>query len=163
MSLDEILEKVAEYSSKFVTVTGGEPLAQQYCNELLSKLCDAGYEVSLETSGALSVADVDPRVMKVMDLKTPDSGESERNFYENIQHLSKQDQVKFVISSRHDYDWAKDILERHSLTAHCEILFSPVYEVVKPRQLADWILEDQLQVRFQIQLHKILWGEGPGR
>lgn len=163
MSLNEILEKVAEYSSKFVTVTGGEPLAQQDCHGLLSKLCDAGYEVSLETSGALNISEVDPRVMKVMDLKTPDSGEARKNCYENIQYLANQDQVKFVISSRQDYDWAKNILEQYSLTSHCEILFSPVVEALEPRQLADWILEDRLQVRFQIQLHKYLWEVEPGR
>lgn len=163
MSLNEILEKVDEYAPSYVTVTGGEPLAQQNCHELLSLLCNAGYEVSLETSGALTIAEVDPGVMKVMDLKTPDSGEVDKNCYDNIQYLDKHDQVKFVICSRQDYEWAKNILKQYSLTSHCEVLFSPVYETLEPKQLADWVLEDRLQVRFQIQLHKYLWGNISGR
>ena len=163
MSLDEILKKTDEYSPQYVTVTGGEPLAQKDCLKLLSYLCDAGYQVSLETSGALDVSEVDSRVSRVMDIKTPDSGEAEKNRYENIQHLESRDQVKFVIGSKQDYDWARKILDQYSLVSRCEVLFSPVRETLEPGKLADWILEDRLQVRFQIQLHKYLWGEGPGR
>ncbi len=163
MSLDEILKKTDEYSPQYVTVTGGEPLAQKDCLKLLSYLCDAGYQVSLETSGALDVSEVDSRVSRVMDIKTPDSGEAEKNRYENIQHLESRDQVKFVIGSKQDYDWARKILDQYSLVSRCEVLFSPVRETLEPGKLADWILEDRLQVRFQIQLHKHLWGEGPGR
>ena len=163
MSLDEILKKTDEYSPQYVTVTGGEPLAQKDCLKLLSYLCDAGYQVSLETSGALDVSEVDSRVSRVMDIKTPDSGEAEKNRYENIQHLESRDQVKFVIGSKQDYDWARKILDQYSLASRCEVLFSPVRETLEPGKLADWILEDRLQVRFQIQLHKHLWGEGPGR
>lgn len=162
-SLDEILEQVAVYSPRYVTVTGGEPLAQKACRNLLTRLCDQGYEVSLETSGAIDVAAVDPRVVKVMDLKTPGSGEADRNRWENLEHLKPSDQVKFVIGGRGDYDWAREVLERHRLTDRCEVLFSPVHGSLSPRQLADWILEDRLPVRMQVQLHKYLWGDEPGR
>jgi 7-carboxy-7-deazaguanine synthase len=161
--LDDVLQEVARYNTRHVTVTGGEPLAQKPCLDLLTRLCDAGYEVSLETSGALDVSDVDHRVIKVMDLKTPGSGEAARNLYSNLQHLQPQDQVKFVLCDRQDYDWAVELLQRHSLADKCEVLFSPVQGQLDPRQLADWILADQLPVRFQPQLHKLLWGDEPGR
>ena len=168
LSVDEILEKVAEFHGsnnhpRHVTVTGGEPLAQKKCQMLLKKLCDAGYEVSLETSGALNVCEVDERVVKVMDLKTPGSGESSKNLWENLDCLTRQDQLKFVICDRVDYDWAKQVLNDYRLSERCEVLFSPVYGQQQARDLAEWILEDQLAVRFQIQLHKILWGEAQGR
>ena len=162
-SLPAVLDEVARYKTKHVTVTGGEPLAQKRCLDLLSKLCDAGYEVSLETSGALSVADVDKRVVKVMDIKTPGSGEVDRNIYENINYLSADDQVKFVICDHNDYEWAKGIIEKYKLLEKCEILMSPSYTQVKGDQLAEWILNDKLAVRFQLQLHKLLWGDQPGR
>ena len=162
-SLDDILAQVAAYPAHHVTVTGGEPLAQKACVSLLTKLCDAGYEVSLETSGALDVSAVDPRVIKVMDLKTPGSGEQAKNRWENLQYLNQQDQVKFVICDRADYDWAKQLVEQRQLASRCEVLFSPVFGRLQPRELADWILADRLPVRFQLQLHKILWGDEPGR
>lgn len=162
-TLQQVLEAVAEYEPAYVTVTGGEPLAQKNCLALLRLLADRGYEVSLETSGALDVADVDPRVIKVMDLKTPSSGEQARNLYENIQHLTSQDQVKFVIGDRDDYEWAVSCLREHQLPRQCEVLFSPVAGVLEPGRLAEWILADRLPVRFQLQLHKLLWGDEPGR
>ena len=162
-TLDEILQEVGRYHTRHVTVTGGEPLAQNPCLELLIRLCDAGYEVSLETSGALDISDVDPRVVKVMDLKTPGSGEAARNRYSNLQYLQSQDQIKFVLCDRQDYDWAVALLKQHALADICEVLFSPVHGQLEPRQLADWILADQLPVRFQLQLHKLLWGNEPGR
>ena len=142
---------------------GGEPLAQPDCLVLLSALCDAGYGVSLETSGALDVSTVDPRVVKVMDLKTPSSGECDKNLYRNVEHLQSDDQVKFVIGDADDYDWAREQLVRWDLPARCEVLFSPVAGDMPPSRLADWILRDRLNVRFQVQLHKILWGNEPGR
>jgi len=163
MSLDEICEKVASYQPRFVCVTGGEPLAQRPCSELLTALCDQGYEVSLETSGALSLEGIDPRVVKVMDLKTPDSGEVERNLYENIALLDSKDQVKFVICSRQDYDWARFKLSEYALADKVgEVLFSPSYGQIDLKELANWIVEDNLPVRFQFQLHKLLWGDQPG-
>lgn len=162
-SLEKILEQVGDYNTSYVTVTGGEPLAQKNCPLLLTRLCDAGYSVSLETSGALDVCQLDPRVIKVMDLKTPSSGEQDKNLYTNIDCLNRQDQVKFVIGDRGDYEWAMEMLRQYQLAERCEILFSPVYETLKPAQLADWILQDQLPVRFQLQLHKLLWGDEPGR
>jgi 7-carboxy-7-deazaguanine synthase len=161
--LGEILDEVGRYRARHVTVTGGEPLAQPDCHELLRGLCDRDYEVSLETSGALDIAGVDPRVIRVMDLKTPGSGEQHRNRYQNIQHLRPSDQVKFVLLHRADYEWARETLERHALPTRCEVLFSPSYSELPPRQLAEWILEDQLPVRMQIQLHKLLWGDVAGR
>ncbi len=161
--IDPILAEVARYRVRHVTVTGGEPLAQRDCNELLQRLCDRGYEVSLETGGAVDISGVDQRVITVMDLKTPGSGEAERNRYENIAHLRCSDQVKFVLCHRTDYEWACDMLQRHALPARCEVLFSPSYGELNAGQLADWILEDQLPVRMQIQLHKVLWGDVPGR
>lgn len=162
-SLPQIIEQVARYSPRFVTVTGGEPLAQKRCIGLLSALCDAGYQVSLETSGAIDIAPVDQRVSRVMDLKTPGSGEVARNRYENIPLLTAHDQVKFVLRDREDYDWAKAQLTQWQLTDRCEVLFSPVFETLPPRDLADWIVADCLPVRMQVQLHKILWGEERGR
>ena len=161
-SIDEILATVAEYNARHVCVTGGEPLAQKRCIALLAALCDAGYEVSLETSGALDVATVDPRVRKVVDLKAPGSGESARNLWSNLAHLSAHDQVKIVIADRADYEWAREHVREHALPARCQVLFSPVYTKLAPRELAEWILADRLPVRFQLQLHKSLWGETPG-
>ena len=163
MALPGILEKVASYDTRYVTVTGGEPLAQPACIPLLQQLCDAGYRVSLETSGTLDMSAVDPRVIKVMDLKTPGSGEVERNHYENIPVLQSHDEVKFVICNRADYDWSVDMLRQHDLANRCAVLFSPSQGELEATELANWILEDRLPVRMQIQLHKLLWGNKPGR
>jgi len=161
--IEAILDEVAIYDAHHVTVTGGEPLAQPECITLLTALCDAGYQVSLETSGAVDVGEVDPRVIKVMDLKTPGSGESGRNLYANIECLQAKDQVKFVINDKSDYQWCCEQVRRWKLPTRCEVLFSPVADVMPPAQLADWILRDRLDVRFQVQLHKVLWGNEPGR
>ncbi len=161
-SLDDIIATIESYQCNRVCVTGGEPLAQPECLTLMSRLCDLGFEVSLETSGAMDVALVDPRVIKVMDLKTPDSGELGRNRYDNIYALSSHDQVKFVIATRADYDWAKMQVAQYQLTDKCGVLFSPVYEKLEPATLAEWILDDRIEVRLQVQLHKILWGEKQG-
>ncbi|WP_416234620.1 7-carboxy-7-deazaguanine synthase QueE [Methylophaga sp. OBS4] len=163
MEISDIVEQVAAYHPRYVTVTGGEPLAQQSCHSLLTALCDLGVEVSLETSGAIDISQVDRRVIKVMDLKTPASGEESKNRYSNIELLRQQDQLKFVICDRRDYDWACDKLREHQLADRCEILFSPVHGTLKPSDLADWIVADNLPVRMQIQLHKYLWGEQQGR
>jgi len=163
MSLAAILEQVTPYQTHYVTVTGGEPLAQKNCQDLLSQLCDADYHVSLETSGAVDIADVDTRVIKVMDLKTPGSGEVERNLYNNLQHLGNRDQVKFVICNRADYDWSVAMLKTHDILTYCEVLFSPSQDQQNATELADWILHDQLPVRMQLQLHKLLWGNTPGK
>lgn len=161
--LDAILEQVASYRPRHICVTGGEPLAQPNCLKLLKQLCDAGYEVSLETSGALDVSGVDRRVSKVVDLKTPGSGEVGRNLYANLDHLTPNDQVKFVICSRADYDWAVSKLIEYRLEQRAgEVLFSPSHGQVVPRELAEWIVADNLPVRFQLQLHKILWNDEPG-
>lgn len=161
--LDAILEQVASYRPRHICVTGGEPLAQPNCLKLLEQLCDAGYEVSLETSGALDVSGVDGRVSKVVDLKTPGSGEVGRNLYANLDHLTPNDQVKFVICSREDYDWAVSKLIEYRLEQRAgEVLFSPSHGQVVPRELAEWIVTDNLPVRFQLQLHKILWNDEPG-
>lgn len=163
-SLEAILDEVASYSPRYVTVTGGEPLAQPNCRPLLASLCDAGYEVSLETSGALEIEGLDPRVSVVLDLKTPDSGESHRNLMENIPHLKAIDQVKFVICSRQDYQWARMKVDELLLAEKVDdVLFSPSHGQVNPVELADWIVEDRLPVRFQLQLHKVLWADEPGR
>jgi len=161
--IDDILAQVAQHGARHVCVTGGEPLAQRRCLVLLQRLCDAGYAVSLETSGALDVGGVDARVRKVLDLKAPGSGESARNRWENLALLRAQDQVKFVLADRGDYDWACAVLREHGLNARCMVLFSPVYGELVPADLAQWILDDKLDVRFQLQLHKLLWGEQPGR
>lgn len=161
--LPKILEEVARYQTRYVTVTGGEPLAQKECVALLQALCDQHYAVSLETSGAIDISLVDPRVIKVMDIKTPGSQQEAKNRWENISHLLPHDQVKLVICHRADYEWAKAVLQRYRLTDICHVLFSPSYQQQSPTELADWILQDQLPVRMQIQLHKVLWGETPGK
>lgn len=162
-SIQSVVEEVASYGARYVTVTGGEPLAQKLSLKLLEDLCDAGYEVSLETSGALSVECVDDRVVKVMDIKTPASGEVDRNRFENIKFLTLDDQVKFVVCDQADYEWAKSIIKKYDLSNKCEVLISPSYTQIKADKLAQWIIEDRLPVRFQLQLHKILWGDQPGR
>ncbi len=163
LAVDEILARVAGYGARHVCVTGGEPLAQRECLALLSALCDAGFEVSLETSGALDVAHVDTRVRKVVDLKCPASGESGRNLWSNLEHLGPRDQLKFVIADRADYEWARERTVEHALAARCQVLYSPVADELPPATLAEWILADRLPVRFQLQLHKLLWGAQPGR
>jgi len=163
LEIDDILKQVAAFNPRYVTLTGGEPLAQKPALELLRHLCGAGYEVSLETSGALDISLVDSRVIKVVDIKTPGSAEVSKNLYENLSHLLPHDQIKFVICDRADYEWAKTIIEQYKLTDICQILFSPEHTHQSPSELADWILHDRLRVRFQIQLHKILWGNVPGR
>lgn len=163
LSLESIINTIAQYKTPYITVTGGEPLAQASCIPLLTELCNKGYEVSLETSGALDISSVDPRVSKVMDLKTPDSGEADKNLWENLDYLTNNDQLKFVICSRDDYDWAKTMIDLHGLNQRCQLLFSPIHGELSPQDLAEWILEDQLQVRFQLQLHKYLWNDEAGR
>lgn len=163
LSLEEILDQVASYQPSHVCVSGGEPLAQPNCLPLLARLCDQGYEVSLETSGAMSIAEVDPRVVKVLDIKTPDSGEVGRNLWENLDRLLPTDQVKFVICSREDYEWSRFKLQELQLDKLVDdVLFSPSYGQVEPADLANWIIADNLPVRFQVQLHKLLWGDKPG-
>ena len=163
MALGTILAQVVSYGVRYVTVTGGEPLAQKECLALLQKLCDAGYEVSLETGGAIDTSGVDARVAVILDIKTPGSGEVEKNLWDNLQHLKPKDEVKFVLCGRSDYDWAKQTLTERAITSKCSVLFSPVYQQVKPTELAEWILQDKLPVRMQMQLHKILWGEVAGK
>jgi len=163
MTLDAILARVAELHAHYVCVTGGEPLAQKNCLPLLTALCDAGYSVSLETSGALDIGEVDDRVSRIVDIKTPASGEVEKNRWENLGALTPQDEVKFVLSDEADYVWAKQVLAEHHLAEKCPVLFSPVHGQLEPGQLADWVLRDQLPVRMQVQLHKILWGTERGR
>jgi 7-carboxy-7-deazaguanine synthase len=161
--LDSILESVRQFDATHVCVTGGEPLAQPNCLMLLERLCDAGFKVSLETSGAMSIDRVDPRVVRVLDVKTPGSGEVARNRVENFPLLTPHDQVKFVICSREDYDWSRAYLQEHALSERCQVLFSPSYTEVPAATLADWILADRLPVRFQLQLHKVLWGDVAGK
>lgn len=161
--IEAIVTEVKKYKAHYVTVSGGEPLAQKACLPLLTRLCDEGYEVSLETSGALDVSPVDKRVVKVVDIKVPGSLEVEKNHWENIKHLLPHDQVKFVICDQADYEWSKQIMEQYQLATVCQVLFSPSHQQVKPGDLADWILRDQLPVRLQIQLHKYLWGDVQGR
>ena len=163
MDISDIVAKVQTYQPRYVTVTGGEPLAQKSCFSLLKALCDLGIEVSLETSGAINIADVDPRVVCVMDLKTPGSGEESKNRYENISLLKQTDQLKFVICDRNDYDWACNKIVEFNLAEQCEVLLSPVHGELQPADIADWILEDKLAVRLQVQLHKYLWNNEPGR
>ena len=163
MHENDILAETERHNTRFVCVTGGEPLAQKRCHGLLTRLCDAGYNVSLETSGAVDTASVDERVRVILDLKTPDSGEDKRNLWSNIDQLKGRDEVKFVIGSRADYDWSVAKVSEFALTRRCDVLFSPSYEILPPAELAQWILEDRLHVRFQTQLHKALWGEEPGR
>jgi 7-carboxy-7-deazaguanine synthase len=161
--LEAILARVREFGTPFVCVTGGEPLAQKGCTELLTRLCNAGFRVSLETSGAMPLSDVDVRVKKVVDVKTPASGEQGRNRYEELAQLTPHDLVKFVICSRADYEWSRAKVQELRLPAGCTVLFSPSHEELPARELADWILEDRLPVRMQIQLHKYLWGSVPGK
>ena len=163
MRINDILQKVSGYRTRHVTVTGGEPLAQKDCRELLNLLCDEGYQVTLETSGAIDVSAVNERVIKILDLKTPGSGEVAKNRYENLDFLGPRDEIKFVICDRVDYDWSKSKLAEYRLNERCQVLFSGSHEQLPARQLADWILEDRLPVRLQIQLHKYLWGDVPGR
>jgi len=159
----EILQKVADYAPYYVCVTGGEPLAQKDCFTLLTQLCDQNYTVSLETSGALDISDVDPRVIKVIDIKTPGSGEVHRNLWTNLAQLHPHDQIKIVICDRQDYEWSKEIVNRYQLPQKVQVLFSPSYEQLSATELAEWILQDRLPIRLQIQLHKTLWGDVPGK
>jgi len=161
--IDAILAEVAGYGVRHVCVTGGEPLAQKRCITLLQRLCDAGHDVSLETSGAIDISEVDPRVSRVLDIKTPGSMEVARNRWENLPLLTAHDQVKFVICDRADFDWARDIVAEHRLADTCDVLFSPSYTQVAARELADWIVAERLPVRYQMQLHKLLWNDEPGR
>jgi 7-carboxy-7-deazaguanine synthase len=158
----EILRQVAEYTPRYVTVTGGEPLAQKSCLPLLRALCDAGCEVSLETSGALDIGEVDARVMRVVDIKTPASGEAEKNRWENLLLLTRHDEIKFVLCDESDYQWAKQILQQHRLADKCAVLFSPVHGMLDAAKLAEWVLRDRLPVRMLLQLHKLLWSNAPG-
>ena len=163
MHIDDIIAEVRAYDTPHVCVTGGEPLAQKRCSDLLRRLCDEGFEVSLETSGAVDIAVTDSRVSRVMDLKTPDSGEAQKNLWSNLDELGGNDQIKLVICSREDYEWARTQLRDHSLNEICDVLFSPAWGQLQPRDLAEWILEDRLPVRLQLQLHKLLWGDVPGK
>ena len=163
MSITDILHRVADFRTRHITVTGGEPLAQKACVDLLRLLCDEGYHVSLETSGAMDIAQVDDRVSRIVDIKTPGSGEVDKNRFDNLGFLTPADQVKFVICDREDYTWARERLNEYRLNERCEVLFSPSYGELKATALADWILEDHLPVRLQIQLHKYLWGDVPGK
>lgn len=163
VTLSSLLAQVADYGVPSVCVTGGEPLAQKNCLPLLSALCDAGYSVSLETSGALDVGQVDPRVSRIVDIKPPESGEEARNRWENIAHLNPRDEIKFVLANRADYEWAREVIRSQQLDRICPVLFSPVQGELSPAQLAEWILADRLPVRMQVQLHKILWGNAPGK
>lgn len=162
MTLEAVMEEVARYAPRYVTVTGGEPLAQKNCLSLLRALCDQGYEVSLETGGALDVSNVDARVVKVLDLKTPASGEMEKNLWGNLVHLNPQDEIKFVLCDEADYQWAKQVMEERRLAQRCAVLFSPAQGQLAPKDLAEWILRDRLPVRLQVQLHKLLWGNEAG-
>lgn len=163
MSLDEIINKVKNYKSKYICITGGEPLAQKNCHRLISNLCDLNYHVSIETSGAISIANIDKRATIVMDLKTPDSKEESKNLYANIDYLKAEDQIKFVICSRSDYDWACEILRKYCLSNKAKVLFSASWQELNPTSLANWIVEDSLDVRFQLQLHKVLWNDAQGK
>jgi 7-carboxy-7-deazaguanine synthase len=162
-TIASVLVEVAKYPARQVCVTGGEPLSQKECLPLLSALCDAGYDVSLETSGALDISAVDPRVSRIMDLKAPDSGESDKNLWANLEFLNNRDEIKIVIASRADYEWARDVLEEKQLTKCCPVLFSPAQGQIEAADLARWILEDGLPIRFQLQLHKLLWGNMRGK
>ena len=163
LSINEIMAKVGSYNTRHVCVTGGEPLAQKACIDLLARLVADDYEVSLETSGAIDVGDVDAEVMRILDFKTPGSGEVERNLYENIEYLECQDQVKFVICDRNDYDWSRQLVQKYQLDQRCEVLFSPSKGQINETDLANWIIDDQLNVRYQVQLHKMLWGDMPAK
>lgn len=163
LGIDAIIERVEAFGADYVCATGGEPLAQPNCLTLLTRLCDRGFKVSLETSGAMDIAAVDARVARVVDVKTPGSGEAHRNRLGNLVLLRPIDQLKFVICSRNDYEWSKEFVATHALRGRCQILFSPSYNEISARDLAEWILADRLTVRFQLQLHKVLWGETPGK
>jgi len=163
LHFDDIIRQVRAHGTRYVCVTGGEPLAQKRCAELLVKLCDLGFSVSLETSGAVDIRLADERVSRVMDIKTPGSGEEQRNLWSNLQALTSNDQVKFVICSREDYEWARQVTLENQLAGVCEVLFSPSWGQVNTTELAEWILQDHLPVRYQLQLHKILWGDTPGK
>lgn len=163
MGIDAVLAEVASCGAHWVTVTGGEPLAQRGCHDLLRALCDAGLSVSLETSGALDISAVDPRVSTILDIKTPGSGEAARNLWQNLEHLDCHDEVKFVLCDEADYVWSKSMLDTHSIGARCPVLFSPSFHQLPAARLAEWILRDRLLVRMQVQLHKQLWGEAQGR
>ena len=162
IDIEDIITNIKQYNTTHITVTGGEPLAQKNCIELLNQLCDLNYDVSLETSGAILVDQVDKRVVKVLDVKTPASKEDSKNKFENFMFLNAKDQVKFVICDENDYRWSKQLIEEHKLESRCEILFSPSHDQLDATVLANWILKDKLNVRFQIQLHKYLWGDKPG-
>ena len=162
-SIESVLAEVGKYPARQICVTGGEPLSQKECLPLLTALCDAGYDVSLETSGSLDVADVDPRVSRIMDLKAPDSGESAKNLWSNLEALKQGDEIKIVIASRGDYEWARQVLRERQINRLCPVLLSPAGGLIEPQSLADWILEDGLDVRFQLQLHKLLWGNMKGK
>jgi len=162
MSVAEILRQVAGYTPRYVTVTGGEPLAQRNCLHLLSALCDAGYEVSLETSGSLDIGEVDARVARVLDIKTPASGEEAKNRWENLPLLTLHDEIKFVLCDENDYLWARQVLQQYHLAEKCAVLFSPAHGTLNPTELAEWILRDRLPIRMQLQLHKLLWNNAPG-
>lgn len=162
MSLGSILVEVANYAPRYVTVTGGEPMAQKNCLPLMQALCDKGYEVSLETGGALDVSGVDPRVVKVLDIKTPASGEDQKNLWGNLEHLNPHDEIKFVLCGEADYQWAKQVLQERELAQRCAVLFSPAQGQLAAKDLAEWILRDRLPVRLQVQLHKLLWGNEAG-
>jgi len=163
LNINDIISEAEQYNTPFITVTGGEPLAQPGCIELLTELLNKNFKVSLETSGAIDISNVDQRAVKIMDLKTPSSGELNKNLYENIQYLNSKDQVKFVIGTDEDYNWSKAILTEYALSNRCEILFSPVMGLQNPTELAEKILRDRLSVRFQIQLHKLLWDDAQGK
>lgn len=162
MTIDEIMEAIKKYHTHYVTVTGGEPLAQKEVLNLLKVLADKNFKVSLETGGGLSIKEVDPRIKIILDIKTPESGEEKKNYWENLNLIHSKDEIKFVLCSREDYDWAKKIINQYKLPEKCDVLFSPVYQKLNNTDLGNWILEDQLPVRMQIQLHKLLWGEKPG-
>ncbi len=162
MSIENIMAQVASYAPQYITVTGGEPLAQKNCIVLLQALCDAGYRVSLETGGAMDISEVDARVMRVVDIKTPGSGELAKNRWENLALLTSDDEIKFVLCDEADYLWAKSLIIEHQIAEKCPILFSPVHGTMDPTQLAEWILRDRLPVRLQVQLHKILWNNAAG-
>lgn len=163
MTLEEIIAEIGRHPTVHVCVTGGEPLSQKSCLELLTTLCDRGLDVSLETSGAIDISGVDPRVSRIMDLKAPGSNEAERNRWENLVHLKPGDEIKIIIASRADYEWARHALQVHDLAGRCPVLFSPAQGLIEPRELAEWILADGLPVRFQVQLHKVIWGNMKGK
>jgi 7-carboxy-7-deazaguanine synthase len=162
MAVDKVMEAIKKYDTRYVTVTGGEPLAQKEVLSLLKVLADQNYEVSIETGGGLSIKEIDPRIKIILDIKTPESGEEKKNYWENLNLIHAKDEIKFVLCSRKDYEWAKKILGQYKLTEKCHVLFSPVYQKLNATDLGNWILQDQLPVRMQIQLHKLLWGEKPG-